>query len=434
MDVPDVHYARAGGVAIAYQVVGEGDRDLVFAPTLCDLFTVWLNPSYFRSFLDRLAVELRLIVFNPRGTGLSDRPRNVTLEARMEDITAVMDATGSERATLFGVSSGASACSLFAATYPDRCGRLVVADMLPRSIRSASYPFGLDEEGWHDWVRDVREHWGEREFFESFARDREPDINEEEFEWFVWQQRLAVSPGAAADFARMSMEIDVTGVLESIRVSTLIIHRPGARDVAEYLTGRIRDTETLEAASSLYAPAIADAVVGFTRDMRGAPVPSSVLATVLFTDLVGSTERATELGDRAWRELLAEHHRLVRQELARYRGVEIDTAGDGFFCRFDGPARAIACAQAICESARTLELEIKAGIHIGECEVLGEKITGLAVNVGSRISSLAAPGEVLVSQTVKDLVAGSGINFEERGEHELKGVPGTWSLYAVAHA
>ena len=255
----------------------------------------------------------------------------------------------------------------------------------------------------------------------------------------MWQLRLALSPSAAADFFRMWMETDITDVLSSIRAPTLVIHYANddeARGIASYVTERIRDARALEMGAEwlLYAVENADAVVDFARGAVRTEVPSSVLATVLFTDLVGSTERAAELGDRAWSELLAEHHRRVRQDLARYRGVEIDTAGDGFFCRFDGPARAIACAQAIAGSAELLELRVRAGVHTGECEVIGEKIAGLAVNVGARISSLAAPGEVLVSSTVKDLVAGSGVEFEERGEHELKGVPGTWRLYAVTSA
>jgi class 3 adenylate cyclase len=353
MDVPDARYARSGGVAIAYQVVGEGPPDIVFSPHLADIYSLWLVEHH-RAFLHRLAEEARLVVFNPRGTGLSDRPRNVTLESRMDDFSAVLDAVGSDRATISGMGQSANACALFAATYPDRCDRLVVANLSPRGLRSESYP------------------------------------------------RLMPSS------------------------------RPG---VSGYVSERIRDSRVVELpAGGLYTPEGAEVILEFVRGKARPSVPDSVLATVLFTDLVGSTERAAELGDRAWRELLAEHHRLVRQELVRFRGVEIDTAGDGFFCRFDGPARAIACARAVVEGSQPLELSVKAGVHTGECEVIDEKIAGIAVNVGSRVASLARPGEVLVSNTVKDLVAGSGIEFEERGEHELKGVPDAWRLYAVVSA
>jgi class 3 adenylate cyclase len=436
MDVPDARYARSGGVAIAYQVVGEGPRDLVYSPHLADIYSLWLTP-HIRAFLDRLAGEVRLIVFNPRGTGLSDRPRNLTLESRMDDFTAVMDEVASERATLFGVGLSASACALFGATYPDRCERLVLVNPYPRLTRSESYPYGLTEEEGLANIRQTREGWGDRAFLREELLLHEPWLAEDEeaLDRYVWQSRLAVSPTGAAEFQRMGMETDITDVLGSIRVPTLILAGAARRDVAEYVSERVRGSKIAERpARGVYTDEFADVLLQFLRGDAQPTVPSSVLATVLFTDLVGSTERAAELGDRAWGELLAEHHRRVRQELVRYRGVEVDTAGDGFFCRFDGSARAIACAQAIVEGARALDLEVRAGVHTGECELIGEKIAGLAVNVGSRIASTAAPGEVLVSQTVKDLVAGSGLEFEERGEHELKGVPGVWRLYAVADA
>ena len=436
VDVPDVRYARAGGVAIAYQVVGEGPRDLVYAPHLTDLYCLWHAP-YLRAFLDRLVREVRLIVFNPRGTGLSDRPRNVTLEARMDDIAAVLDAIGSERATLFGVATGANVCALFAAMYPERCDRLVLSRPYPRATRSESYPYGPTEEQLLTWIRETRERWGDRAYLESYFRSNEPALAEsqEDLDWSIWQHRLAVSPAAAADFGRLALETDITDVLGSIRVPTLVLHREDERGVAGFVADRIRDVRTVELrglGGSPYSADAADALLEFVRGETRPAVPDSVLATVLFTDLVGSTERVAGLGDKAWRKLLQRHHAAVRGELARHRGVEIDTAGDGFFCRFDGPARAIACAQRIVEAARTLELEVRAGVHIGECEVAGDKIAGIAVVTGARISALALPGEVLVSQTVRDLVAGSGFAFEDRGEHELKGVPGTWRLYSVS--
>ncbi len=434
MDVPDVRYARSGGVAIAYQVVGGGPIDLVYSPPLLDLFSMWFAPAT-RAFLDGLSSQVRLIVLNPRGTGLSDRPRDITLEARMDDLTTVMDAVGADRASLIGNSISANACALFAASYPERCDRLVLQQFSPRGLRSEEYPYGEDEESWLEWIGSLRRHHGEREFLEEWAREVDPGVTESDdaLDWFVWGRRMAVSPSAAAEWARVNMESDVIDVLDAIRVPTLVMHREPMREIADFVTRRIPDARSVEV-QSVHDEQAVTAILDFIRGEASPTVPDSVLATVLFTDLVGSTERASELGDRAWRELLAEHHRRVRSELVRYRGIEVDTAGDGFFCRFDGPARAIACARAISESARPLDLTVRAGIHTGECEVIGEKIAGLAVNVGSRIASLATPSEVLVSQTVKDLVAGSGIEFEERGEHELKGVPGTWRLYVVRDA
>jgi class 3 adenylate cyclase len=437
MDVPDVQYARAGGVAIAYQVVGDGRQTLVLSPQIADLFTIWLSRET-RPFLERLADRVRLVILNPRGTGLSDRPRNVTLEARMDDITAVLDEVGVGRASLMGISASANACALFAASHPDRLERLILADPFPRAIPSEEYPWGFDEDGWLSWIRQLRERWGDRAFMEDFARTMAPQIagDRDELDLFVWRGRLALSPTAAADWARMSMETDIVDILSSIRVPTLVLCRPdasgsttGGPGPARFLAERVRASRVL--AFEGLSEVSADAVLEFLSGDEPSPVPDSVLATVLFTDLVGSTEQAAALGDRAWRDVLTRHHGDVRREIARFRGEEVDSAGDGFFCRFDGPARAMACARAIIDSAKPLDLDVRAGVHTGECQILGPKIAGIAVVTGSRISALAAPGEVLVSSTVKDLVAGSGFAFEERGEHELKGVPGTWRLYAV---
>jgi class 3 adenylate cyclase len=436
MDVPDVRYARAGGVAVAFQVVGEGARTLIYSPARTNLYTLWLS-TIAKPFLDRLSEEVRLVVINPRGTGLSDRPRNVTLEARMDDVNAVLDAIGIERAALYGAAESANVCALYAATYPDRCERLALFSPYARSVRSDSYPYGRDEEEWRGHLRDVRDRWGDRDFLEEAARLIDPAIvaDEHVFDWWVWYQRLSLSPIAAVDFARMQMDTDITDVLGSIRVPTLVLHDRRNRGQARYVADRIPSAEVVELGGeswTAYSDEVVDALLAFTRGEASPVIPESVLATVLFTDLVGSTERAAEVGDRRWRVLLQQHHASVRSELGRYRGTEIDTAGDGFFCRFDGPARAIACARRIVEGARDLGLEVRAGIHTGECELVGPKIAGLAVNIGSRVSGLASSGEVLVSGTVKDLVAGSGFAFDERGEHELKGVPGTWRLYAVA--
>ena len=386
-----------------------------------------------RPFLDRLARDVRLIVFNPRGTGLSDRPRNVTLEARMDDLTAVLDAVGSERANLFGVSTSANTCALFAATYPERCERLVLHRPYPRGVRSDESPRRWTEEEWLAFIRDVRDRWGDREFLEDMIRSLDSSLagDRETLGWHVWQLRLAVSPSAAAEWVRIGMETDITEVLRSVRAPTLVLHVEDEHEEARTVCEAIRDSRAIQVRTA-YDERVSEAIIEFIRGETFPSVPDSVLATVLFTDLVGSTERAAVLGDRRWRKVLEEHHRLVRRELVLYRGVEMDTAGDGFFCRFDGPARAMACARAIVGGSRSLELEVRAGVHTGECEVIGDKIAGIAVSTGARISALARPGEVLVSSTVKDLVAGSGFAFEERGEHELKGVPGTWRLYAVA--
>ena len=443
MDIPDVHYARGGGVAIAYQVVGEGPQTLVFSPQVSDLFTIWLSP-HTRCFLERLSADVRLVLLNPRGTGLSDRPRNVTLEARMDDIAAVLDDVGVSRASLMGVSTSANVCALFAASYPERLERLILAHPFPRAVRSESYPWGFDQEGWLGWIGEIRQRWGDRDFMEEIAGTLAPNIAEdpEELALFVWQSRLALSPTAAADWTRLGMDTDIVDILSSIRVPTLVLYRPDDSRPTTYGAGpadlvaeRIRDSRKFALHSdhsSAFSLEAADAILEFLRGEAAHAVPDSVLATVLFTDLVGSTERAAALGDRAWRDLLTRHHADVRRELARYRGEEVDTAGDGFFCRFDGPARAMACARAIIDGAKELDLDVRSGIHTGECELVDDKIAGIAVATGARISGLAAPGEVLVSSTVKDLVAGSGFSFDERGEHELKGVPGTWRLYAAA--
>jgi class 3 adenylate cyclase len=435
MTVPDVRYTRSGDVAIAYQVVGDGPLDLVYAPHLSNLWSLWTG-DYYALFLRRLAAEARLIVFNPRGTGMSDRPRNVTLEARMDDIRAILDTLDIERATLFGVAESANVCALFAATYPERCERLALWSPYARSVRSESYPYGLRDDEWVASIRDVRERWGSRELMHEWAQMLDPAVAEDEllFEDFVWMHRLAASPAAAAEFLRMQMETDVTDVLGSIRVPTLVLHRARSRDGSRYVAERIPSAKVVELggqSAGPYSDDVADALLEFARGEAPRAIPESVLATVLFTDLVGSTERAASLGDRAWRDVLSRHHADVRRELARYRGEELDTAGDGFFCRFDGPARAIACAHRIVEEAKALDLSVRAAIHTGECEIVSGKIAGLAVVTGARTCSLAGPGEVLVSSTVKDLVAGSGFTFVERGEHELKGVPGSWRLYAV---
>jgi len=432
VDVPDVSYARSGDVSIAYQVVGDGPTDLVLLPFLSNLYTLWQAPK-FAELGHRLAEGRRLIVVNPRGVGLSDRPRGFTIESRMDDLRTVMDAVGSERPALLGIAEAAATCAVFAASNPDRVERLVLYDPWSRSAFDAR-----EREEAHASIPAQRERWGRRDVLEGWAGDLNPQWADdpEYVEWFVWHHRLTTSPSSWVEFRRMQIDLDVTDALPAIRVPTLVISKGSERPNAEEVASRIPGAEYVvvpgvgRAIQENEFPV--EAIEAFLAGSAARRIPDTVLATVLFTDLVGSTERAAELGDRGWRAVLERHNELVRMELARYRGVEIDTAGDGFFASFDGPARAISCAREIVDRMPGLGLQVRAGIHTGECERVGEKLAGLAVNVGARVSGLASTGEVLVSQTVKDLVAGSGIEFEDRGAHELKGVPGEWRLYAVS--
>ena len=432
MDVPDVSYAQSGDVSIAYQVVGDGPHDLVFLPFFANICTLWLGPG-FAEFADRLASGRRLIVVNPRGVGLSDRPRGFTVESRLDDIRAVMDAAGSERATLIGMIEQGATCAVFSASFPERVERLVLYNPFGRFV-----PAPDERDRALTGIRRDREDFSRREFLEDMARTLNPQWSDdrEYLDWFVWHNRLTASPATWAEVRRMQIDLDVTDVLPAIRVPTLVISKEFIRGRAERVAGLIPDSELVVVAGQGSSMQENDypleAIEAFLAGAEQRRIPDTVLATVLFTDLVGSTERAVELGDNAWRKLLEQHNAAVRTELERYRGVELDTAGDGFFARFDGPARAISCAQAAIGRVSELGLELRAGIHTGECERVGEKVAGLAVNVGARVSAAARPGEVLVSSTVKDLVAGSGIEFEDRGEHELKGVPGEWRLFAVS--
>jgi class 3 adenylate cyclase len=437
VEIPDIQYTRSGDIAIAYQTFGDGPRNLVFVPMFSNLVFPWSNSDW-RELYERFASFSRLIMFDKRGTGLSDRPRELgSLETRMDDIRAVLDAVGAERATLVGLGEGGQTCALFAATYPERTEALVLSGTPARVVRSEDYPYGPSEEEWRTQLRAIREQWGTREYFETQAREMNPAADQEFVDWFVTCQRFCASPGAALIFFRVFGETDLREMLPTIRVPTLVLYRGSMRDQMLDLAGRIRDAQALEVDETSFATAFRDIsreVEAFLSGVHAEPVPDTVLATVLFTDIVGSTERAAELGDRAWRNLLQDHHIAVRRELSRFRGKELDTAGDGFFAVFDGPARAISCARTVVGAVGELDLEVRAGVHTGECELQDGKVTGIAVNIGARVAGAANPGEVLVSGTVKDLVAGSGIQFEDRGTHELKGVPGEWRLYAVRRA
>jgi class 3 adenylate cyclase len=428
-EIPDVRYARSGDVAIAYQVLGEGPVDLVFVPFFGNLRWAWEQPLFVR-FHERLASFSRLILFDKRGTGLSDRPRTLTLETQMDDIRAVLDAVDSERAVLLGALQGSQLCALFAATYPERTRALVLyhphaspSDLSSPARRTAD---------------EARERWGTRDLSDEITRAIVPSLADDVAmrDWFADHHRFAASPGAAAEFFRMLGDTDISDVLPTIRVPTLVIYRARWRDSARGVAALIPGASAVQLAGE-DNPAWADDEVPaelerFLSGRAEPPVPDSVLTTVLFTDIVGSTERAATLGDLAWRDLLARHHASVRRELARFRGQELDTAGDGFFATFDGPARAIRCAQAIVANVGELGLDLRAGLHTGECELHDGKLAGIAVSVGARVAAEASPGAVLVSSTVKDLVAGSGIDFEHVGARALKGIPGEWELYVVS--
>lgn len=442
MDRIETRYARSGDVNIAYQIVGDGPLDLVFVSGwVSNLDLMWAEPSYAR-FLRRLASFSRLILFDKRGTGLSDRVPDAdlpTLEARMDDVRAVLDAAGAERAALLGHSEGGPMCLLFAATYPERTIALALIGTYARRLSAEDYPFGAAPEAYEAFLREIADGWGGPVGLEVRAPSL---VDDERFRtWWADYLRMSASPGAALALTRMNGEIDVRAVLEAVGVPTLVVHRTGDRSLpvegARYLAERIRGARLVELPGEDHLPFVGDAdeileeIEEFLTGIRPLREPDRVLATVLFTDIVGSTTRAAELGDRRWRDLLEAHHSLVRRQLERWRGREVDTAGDGFLATFDGPARAIRCAVAIRGAMAPLDLEIRAGLHCGEVELVGDDVAGIAVHTGARVAALARANEVLVSSTVRDLVAGSDIGFEERGEHELKGVPGTWRLYAV---
>ncbi len=441
MEAPRTRYAKSGDVNIAYQVVGEGPLDLVYVPGwISNVELMWEEPAHAR-LLRRLASFSRLILFDKRGTGLSDSvplDRLPTLEERMDDVRAVMDAAESERAAIFGSSEGGPMSVLFAATYPERTHALVALAIYAKRIWSPDYPWAPTGEARAAEIESIEQTWGG----EMDIRNLAPSADEAFTRRALAYLRRSASPGAAVALLRMNTQIDVRDVLRAITVPTLVLQRVGDRDVnveeGRWIAAQIPRARYVELPGDEHlvwagdVDAVADEVQQFLTGARPAPEPDRVLATVLFTDVVGSTAQAVNLGDRRWSELLAAHDSAIRRELERFRGEEIDTAGDGFLAAFDGPARAIRCADAIVAGSRALGLELRAGLHTGECERVDRKLRGIAVHTGARVAAVAGPGEVLVSQTVKDLVAGSGIAFEDRGTHELKGIPGEWRLYAVA--
>jgi pimeloyl-ACP methyl ester carboxylesterase len=435
----ETRYAKSGDVHIAYQVTGSGPIDLVLVPGFVShLEADWDSPAKSR-LLQRLGSFCRLIRFDKRGTGLSDRIKIPTLEERMDDVRAVMDAAGSQKAALFGYSEGGPMSILFSATYPARTTALIIYGSYARRLRAADHPYGKTPEEWEAFVQRLEREWGGPAAIDVFAPSQAADPKFRQA--FANSLRQAASPGAVVDIMRMNGEIDVRPVLPVIRVPTLILHRTGDRltDIgqARYLASHIQGARMCELAGDDHifylgdGDAIINEIEQFITGERHDPEPDRILATVLFTDIASSTERAAAIGDRRWRELLEQHHAMVRRNLSEFRGREIDTAGDGFLTTFDGPARAVRCASAVIEGARNLGLEVRAGVHTGECEIMGEKLSGLAVHIGARVAANASPGEVLVSSTVKDLVAGSGLRFTDRGVRVLKGIPGEWRLYAA---
>jgi pimeloyl-ACP methyl ester carboxylesterase len=445
---PETHYVKSRDLHIAYQVTGDGPFDLVWVPGFLGghLELEWNLPG-FPAAIEQFSSFSRLIRFDPRGSGMSDRISGVpTLEVRMDDARAVLDAVGSRRAALFGVSEGAALSILFAATYPQRTAALVLRSAFPRQMWAADYPWGLNEEEYAREVERDLQVFGPRDLALGVIRAR-GRFADAEAQALLDLTRLCSTPGSVEAFHRMNREIDVRHVLPAVRVPTLVLR--GSEDtvnppeVARYVASSIPTARLVEipgighlTLGEALRPVVEE-IEGFLTEVWEAggweeeEEPDRVLATVLFTDIVGSTGKAVELGDRAWRELLERHHALIRRELVRFRGAELDVAGDGFFARFDGPARAVRCACAITEGVRELGIEVRAGLHTGECEVIDGKVGGVAVHIGARVAKQAQPGEVLVSSTVKDLVAGSGLRFHERGSAELKGVDEEWRLFAV---
>jgi pimeloyl-ACP methyl ester carboxylesterase/class 3 adenylate cyclase len=443
----DTHYALSGDIHIAYQVVGEGPSDLVFVPGFVTHMELqWRLPS-FPGFLTRLGSFARLIRFDKRGTGMSDPVSGApSLETRMDDVRAVMDAVGSERAAFFGLSEGAALSILFAATYPERTAALIVRSCTPRTLWAPDFPWGRSDDAYDREVDQAMRIYGLRDEAREEVR-RLGMRTDEEVNAYIDLVRWGVSPGMLKALYRMNKMIDVREVLPLVRVPTLVLHGEEDRivpvEVGRYVANRLRSARlvVLPGVGHLSLGSEGDGVAGeierFLTDVRESGAwdsaePDRMLATVLFTDIVGSTNRAIELGDRRWREVLERHNALIRRELLRYRGREVDQTGDGFLAAFDGPARAIRCAQAIVEGVHDLGLTIRAGLHAGECEVTGGNLAGIAVHTGARVAAKADADEVLVSSTVRDLVAGSGITFSDRGVHELKGLPGQWQLFAAS--
>lgn len=439
-ELPETRYVKSDDVYVAYQVLGEGPFDLLFVPGfVSNIEAGWRNPEQ-SAFFRRLSSFCRLILFDKRGTGMSDRgSHDFTLEQRMHDVHAILDAIGCKQAALFGVSEGGPMSLLYAATYPQRTSALVIYGSYAKRSKTADYPYGWDDRQWGHVLQDIEKNWGTARFMSVGASVGSSDDDPHRAERLAAYYRASASPGAAAAIMRMNREIDVRDILAATRVPTLVVHRTEDPliEVAHgrYLAQHIPGAKLVELAGQQHMPwlgerdTVLDAVEQFLTGAHRAHEPERVLATVLFVDIVGSTEQVAAMGDNRWREVLNEFYRRVRDVLQHYRGREVSTAGDGFLVAFDGPARAIRSGKAINDSVISLGLKLRCGIHTGECELVGEDLAGIAVHIGARVAGLAVPGEILVSQTVRDLVAGSGLTFEDRGTHRLKGIPEEWRLF-----
>ena len=446
--MPETRYARSGGVVVAYQVFGDGPFDVVFAPSLVTHAELQWKVGAWARFYERLGQVARVITFDKRGTGISDGGVGIAdIEERMDDIRAVMDAAGSERAALIGTSDGGTMCALFAATHPERCWSLVLWGSMPRYRFAPDYRGGVTEEEVRAGEAYEIEHpWGDREALDEFAEWLLPAAEASDRQALIDMYLAGADAASFRALEEMNMAMDIRGALSALSTPTLVVYREkepppvtyGSRAFAELIPG----AQLIELPGEGHFPFGAEdsaraltQIEEFLLRCWGTPIERDrrrLLSTVLFTDIVGSTAKAAELGDRGWRELLEQHHAAIRNQLARFRGRELDTAGDGFFACFDGPARAVRCACAITESVRRFGVELRAGLHTGECELIDGKIAGMTVHIGARVAAQAKPGEVLVSQALKDLLVGSGLAFTQRGPAELKGVPGRWTLYAVA--
>ena len=436
----EVRYAHSGNIEIAFRTLGKAPLTVVWvAGSLSNLEVVWEHPDY-RRFCERLASFAQLILFDKRGMGLSDRVEVGTLEERMDDVRAVMDAAGAERAALLGVSEGGPMSMLFAATYPERTHALILSGAEVKEEITEDWPWGIrTRPDFEKAMAMLPERWGMGLAGPLLIPDADPEFQRS---WWGRVQMQAATPRVAIAYNRMAFDIDVRHVVPSITAPTLIIHRVGDKichlENARFLASHIAGARYIELPGDSHSPyahggsEIADEIQEFLTGVREPAEPDRVLLTVMFTDIVGSTTRARELGDQKWRELLDHHHATVRQELTRFRGREIDTAGDGFFAVFDGPARAIRCATSIVSAVRKLGLDIRAGLHTGEVELANGNVRGIAVHIGARVAALANPGEVVVSGTVKDLIAGSGIELVDRGTRQFRGMQGNWHVYAVS--
>jgi len=438
--LPETKYLQNGDVSIAYQVVGNGPFDLLIVPGfISHLEQAWEDPAYSR-FLQRLASFSRLIQFDKRGTGLSDRIVDIpSLEQRMDDVRAVMDATGSERAALFGISEGGPMSVLFAATYPERTSALVLYGSIARGAWAPDYPWGSRLDGMEEWLEGWRKEWGGPYAIETWAPS---EAHDERFrQWWAKYLRLGASPSAVINVFRMNAAIDVRDILPAVHVPTLVLHRSGDRAVeveqGRYLAQHIPGAKFVEQSGDDHlwwvgdSESIVNEIQEFLTGERHTAEPDRVLATVLFTDIVDSTQHATEMGDRRWRNLIESHNKLMHTEINRFKGAIIKSTGDGFLATFDGPARAIHCALTVSEEARRLGIEIRAGLHTGEVELIEDDVGGITVHTAARVLAEAGASEVWTSRTVKDLVAGSKFNFSERGTFGLKGVSGDWPLFTV---